>query len=139
MSPGFCLMAGLLTYFATAILDRYLGNRTYATMSPEFKMKLAGVSWKLLLIGTLAPIVLIPLVLFLMAAKPRFLPILLVAGVVFVFAAELFLQMAMPRYLAKLPLSDECVRRFRLQFTIQHIGNLIAFSFIAYGLFQIIG
>ncbi len=133
MNPETCLIAGVLVLFATIALNRFLGERNYATLSPEDRMKLTDAFSTHRSLATYLPIGIMLVVIAVGYGNPRVLPVAFPAGVVLVLVVSLALQLAILRRLKQLALPENYVANFRVQAMLVQTGNIAALSLFAYG------
>jgi hypothetical protein len=134
MKPETCVIIGVLVYLATIALNRFLGERNYASLTPDEKLKLTDAFSSHRSLGTYIPIAIMLLVIVIGYSYPHEFPMLFAGGVVAVLMISLALQIAIVRDLKKLSLPDAYVNKFRVQSMLVQFGNIAALSMLAYGI-----
>jgi len=134
MKPETCLIIGVLVYFATISINRFLGERNYSSLTQEDKLKLTDAFSKHRSFATYIPIGIMLVVIAIGYANPQTFAYAFPIGVVLVLIVSLILQFAIFRRLTELSLPDDYVSRFRRQSTLVQIGNVLALSMVAYGI-----
>lgn len=133
MKPETCLIAGILVLFATIALNRFLGERNYATLSPEDRLKLTDSFATHRSLATYLPLGIMLAVIVVGYVNPGLFSVAFPAGVALVLTVSLALQIAILRRLKQLALPDHYVAKFRVQSMLVQLGNILALSMLAYG------
>ena len=134
MKPESCLLLGVLVYFATIVLNRYLGERNYSMLTPEDKLKLTDEFKSHRSLATYIPIGILLVVIAVGYVNPHTFVVTFPVGVVLILIVSLSLQFTIFRRLNDLSLPDNFVAKFRIQSTLVQIGNIVALSMFAYGI-----
>lgn len=134
MKPQTYIIIGLLAYFATSALNRFLGERNYGSLSQEDKLKLTDAFSKQRSLATYIPIGIFLVAIAIVYANPQTFSVVFPAGFVMILFASLVMQVAIFRRLTELSLPGEYVTKFRIQSTLVQIGNIITLSLLAYGI-----
>lgn len=136
MKPETFMIVGVLFYFLTTVLNRFLGERNYKSLTQEDKLKLVDAFSKHRSMGTYIPIGIMLAVIAIGYTNPRTFVVGFPIGVVLVLIVSLTLQIAILRRLSELSLPVEYVAKFRIQSIVVQIGNVIALSMFAYGVVE---
>ncbi len=133
MKPETSLIVGVLVYFLTTALNRFLGERNYKSLSQEDKLKLTDAFSTHRSMATYVPIAIMLAVIAAGYIYPRTFVVGFPIGVILVLIVALSIQIAILRRLSKLALPEEFVAKFRVQSILAQIGNVVAMSLFAYG------
>lgn len=134
MKPETCLIVGVVFYFVTTVINRFLGERNYKSLSEEDKVKLTDAFSTHRSLATYIPIAIMVAVMAIGYANPSTFVVAFPIGVILVLVVSFTLQIGILRRLSELSLPDEYVSKFRLQSTVVQIGNIMALSMFAYGI-----
>ena len=134
MKPETSLIIGVLFYFLTVMLNRFLGERNYNSLAQDDKLKLIDSFSKHRSLATYLPIVIMLAVIAIGYSNPQSFSIGFPIGVALVLIVSLILQFAILRRLNELSLPQDYMSKFRLQSTLVQIGNVVAMSLFAYGI-----
>lgn len=134
MKPETCLIVGVVFYFATTAINRFLAERNYKSLSQEDKLKLTGAFSTHRSLATYIPIAIMVAVMAIGYANPSTFVVAFPIGVILVLVVSFTLQIGILRRLSELSLPGEYVSKFRLQSTVVQIGNVVALSMFAYGI-----
>ncbi|MBX3416863.1 MAG: hypothetical protein KF851_04605 [Pirellulaceae bacterium] len=134
MKPETCLIVGVVFLFATAVINRFLAERNYKSLSQEDKLKLTDAFSTHRSLATYILIAIMVAVMAIGYANPSTFIITFPIGLILLLVVSFTLQIGILRRLSELSLPDEYVSKFRLQLTVVQIGNVIAFSMFAYGI-----
>jgi hypothetical protein len=133
MKPEHFLIAGVIAFFVTQSLNRFLGERNYRQLSQEDKVKLIDAFSKHRSLATYIPIGIMAVVIAVIYLAPQTLVVVFPIGIVLMLIFMIVLQMAVLRRLSELSLPNDYIRKFRFQSAIVQMGNLLALPLIAYG------
>jgi uncharacterized membrane protein len=134
MKPETCIIFGAIVYFLTTAINRFLGERNYKSLSHEDRLKLTDAFSTHRSLATYIPIGIMLVVVLIGYLNPDTFIVGFPIAVVLVLIASFALQIAILRRLSQLSLAKEYVAKFRTQFTLVQIGNVLALSLFAYGI-----
>ncbi len=131
------LLIGVGAVFCTHGLNRFLGERNYRRLSPEEKVKLVDQFSAYRSAGTYLPIAIMGVVILVTVTYPGAFWWLFPTGVVAVLGVSLVLQVLIFQRLASLNLPEEFVSRYRFQAIACLVGNIVAMSFLTFGILRL--
>lgn len=134
MKPETSLFVGVLFYFLTIVLNRFLGERNYSSLAQEDKLKLTDGFSKHRSWATYLPIGIMLAVIFVGYLNPQTFRFAFPVGVLLVLINSLVVQILIFRKLKTLSLPQEYVSKFRVQSILVQIGNIVAMTLFAYGI-----
>ena len=132
--PETCLFISVLAYFTTIATNRFLGERNYARLTPENRMRLTDAFAKHRSLATYIPIAIMLMTIAVGYTKPQAMSLAFPVGIVLVLIVSVALQIAIFRRLTELSLPDDYVSGFRVQSILVQIGNAVALSMFGYGI-----
>jgi len=134
MKPETCLIVGVLVYFVTISINRFLGERNYGRLSQDDKLRLTDSFSKHRSLATYIPIGIMLAIMAIGYTNPHTFAYAFPIGIALVLLVSLILQFAIFRRLTDLSLPDDFVSKFRLHSILVQIGNAVALSMFAYGI-----
>ena len=133
MKPETSLIVGVLVYFLTTALNRFLGERNYKSLSQEDKLKMTDAFSTHRSMATYIPIAIMLAVIAAGYINPSTFVVGFPIGVILVLIVALSIQIAIVRRLSELALPEEFVAKFQVQSILAQIGNVVAMSLFANG------
>ena len=133
MKPETFLILGVLAALATMAMGRFLGERNYASLSREDKLKMVDAFTGHRSVATYIPIGIMLVIIALGYLDPRNFFFALPLGVVLILIILVMLQVAMYRRMRELAVADDYLRKFVRNTTLVQIGNIVALSLLVYG------
>lgn len=127
------MLAGLVIYFATHVLNRFLTERNYKSLAAEEKLKLVEGFATHRSLATYVPIAIMLIVIVIVNYSPRLSRVVFPIGVAVVMAISIAVTIAIIRRLSELALPSDYVRKFRNQSLLVQIGYIAAMSMFALG------
>lgn len=124
---------GVLVYFATLVLNRFLAERNYNSLTPEDRLKLTDGFSRHRSLATYIPIGIMLLAVAVGKIYHQATAIAFPLGVAMVLILSFVLQLAILRRLKELSLPEEYRAKFGVQSALVQIGNVVAMGTIAYG------
>ncbi|MBN1910991.1 MAG: hypothetical protein JW818_14695 [Pirellulales bacterium] len=135
MKSDISLIVGVVVLFATIALNRFFTERNYGSLAQEDKLKLTDAFSRHRSFATYVPIGIMLAVIAIGYMNPPSFFIAFPIGVVLVLLVSFAVQVAICRRLTELSLPVEYVARHKVQSTLVQIGNVVALSMFAYGIF----
>lgn len=127
------MLAGLVIYFATHVLNRFLTERNYKTLAAEDKLKLVDGFATHRSLATYVPIAIMLLVIVIVNYSPQSSRVVFPIAVAIVMAISIGVTISIIKRLSELELSPDYIRKFRNQSLMVQIGYIAAMSMFALG------